>query len=137
MATEQALSAELSRFLADKNTQSEDLLALRAFLRARPAYSKPTSYISDIEQRLELLRDIRQEWEKAAIQMEFTAVLWSALMVIPLEQLRDIRDNPFALSILKGVIPNTTMLLKVCMLHCKFILLILMPSSPSKASITG
>lgn len=69
--------------------------------------------------------------------MQFTAVLWSALMVIPLEQLRDIRDNPFALSIIKSVIPDTTMLLKVCMLHCQFILLMLMPSSPSKASITG
>jgi hypothetical protein len=91
--TDAAISVKFSQFLADKNTKPEDRLALTAFLEARPAYSKPTSYISDIEQRLELLREIQQECEKNGFELNFTAVLWSALMIAPLEQLRSLRDR--------------------------------------------
>jgi hypothetical protein len=59
METEADFSAKLSQFLSSKTTNPQDLLALKSFLDARPTYSKPTSYISDIEQRLELLREIR------------------------------------------------------------------------------
>ncbi len=61
--SEEAISVEFSQFLADENTNPEDR-ALRAFLKARPKYSKPTSYISDIEQRLQLLREIQQKCEE-------------------------------------------------------------------------
>lgn len=137
--TEADFSIKLSQFLASKNTNLEDRLALKAFLDARPTYSKPTSYVSDIEQRLELLREIQQECEKARYRLEFTAALWSVLMVAPLEQLRYLRDSPFRslASTLDGVISNISMLLKVCMLHCQFILLMLTVSSPFKRPITG
>ncbi len=118
MATDEALFVLLFQFLADENTQPEDLLALTAFLEARPAYSEPTSYISDIEQRLELLRGIRQECKKAKYEMEFTAALWSVLMVIPLERLRSVRDSPFLMATLESSKTNITILLKVCMLRC-------------------
>src|SRR5579862_2477171 len=104
--SEEAISVKFSRFFADENTNPEDRLALIAFLEARPKYSKPTSYISDIEQRLELLREIRQECEKAKYEIEFTAALWSVLMVIPLERLRSLRDCPFLAGTLDGVVSN-------------------------------
>src|SRR5580700_4329097 len=135
MATKEALVVQLSQFLADKNTKPEDLLALTAFLEARPAYSKPTSYISDIEQRLELLQEMRQECEKAKYEIEFTATLWSVLMVVPLERLRSLRDSPFLAGTLDGIISNIPMLLKVCMLYYQFTLLMLTSSSPCKEPI--
>jgi hypothetical protein len=119
--TDAALLDKLSRFLADENTTYDARCALAAFLDARPIYSKPTSYISDIEQRLELLRDIQQEYEKIKYESDVTAVLWSTLIVIPLERLRHLRDSFLsnfemaseALSRSNSVMP---MLLKVCML---------------------
>jgi hypothetical protein len=120
--TDADLSDKLSRFLADENTTHDARCALAAFLDARPIYSKPTSYISDLEQRLELIRDIQQEYEKFKYESDVTAVLWSALMVIPLERLRYLRE--FFLSnfeIASEALSHSTnnvmpMLLKVCML---------------------
>jgi hypothetical protein len=121
--TDADFSIELSRFLADKNTTLEDRLGLMAYLKARPTYSKPTSYISDIEQRLELLREIQQEYTKSEIELDSTAALWSALMVIPLERLRSLRDSlrnlsdsPWPEGALSKIADKIPMLLKVCML---------------------
>jgi hypothetical protein len=73
--TNAAISDKLSRFLDDENTTLEARNALVAFLDARSIYSKPTSYISDIEQRLPLLREIQQEYEKFKLESDFTAAL--------------------------------------------------------------
>jgi hypothetical protein len=116
MATKDPLLAKVCRFLANQNTRPEDLLALTAFVEARPAYSEPTSYISDVEQRLELLQEIRQKCEQAKYDIGLTAALWSVLMIIPLEQLRSLRDRPFLVGSLEGILSNIPMLLKVCML---------------------
>jgi hypothetical protein len=60
-------------------------------------------------------------------------------MVVPLEQLRSLRDSPLTslVSTLYIVLSNIPMLLKVCMLPYQFILLILTLSSPCKRAITG
>ena len=71
----QHISDKLSRFLDDENTTLEARNALVAFLDARSIYSKPTSYISDIEQRLPLLREIQQEYKKFKLESDFTAAL--------------------------------------------------------------
>ena len=115
-----ALSATL-KFLASKNTNLEDRLAHSAFLEARPTYSKPTHFVSDIEQRLALLGEIRQEFEKHNLESDCTAELWSALMVVPLEQLRSLRDhcwNDFGglVLLLDSAASRIPILLKVCML---------------------
>ena len=115
-----AISVEVSRFIADETTNPEDRLALVAFLKARPKYSESTNYISDIEQRLQLLREIQQKCENHALDLDSTSVLWSAMMVAPLERLRYFRDMDFeglasALNIIAIKLP---MLLKVCMLYC-------------------
>jgi hypothetical protein len=123
--TEADISVEVSRFLADENTTLEDRLGLIAYLKASPTYSKPTSYISNIEQRLELLREIRQDCEKHDCELDSTAVLWSALMVVPLERLRSLRDcylnNSLGLAaVLDTIASRMPMLLKVCMLPYQF-----------------
>jgi hypothetical protein len=136
--SEAALSVKVSRFLADKNTNPEDRLALIEFLDASPEYSKPTSYISDIEQRLQLLREIQQKCAKHLFDLESTAALWSALMVAPLERLRYYCDvNTDGLwSMLNMIAMNMPMLLKVCMLYYQFTLLILTSGSPCKEPIS-
>jgi hypothetical protein len=136
--SEAAISVKVSRFLADENTNPEYRLALIAFLEARPKYSKPTSYISDIEQRLQLLREIQQKCEKHVVDLESTAALWSALMVAPLDRLRYYRDSNTEglLATLNSVAMNMPILLKVCMLYHQFTLLMLTSSSPCKEPVT-
>ena len=136
--TDAAISVKFSQFLAVENTHPEDRLALIAFLEARPAYSKPTSYVSDIEQRLQLLQEIQQKCEKHVFDLDSTAALWSALMVAPLERLRSLRDRDpeGLLATLNIIAMNMPMLLKVCMLYHQFTLLMLTSSSPCKEPIT-
>ena len=119
MAIEKAFKIKVSEFLADETTQLEDRQALVAFLDARPAYSKPTSYISDIEQRLQLLREIQQKCHNYHLDKDSTAALWSALMVVPLERLRFYRNSESGMiwGLFEAIANHIPLLLKLCMFH--------------------
>ncbi|KAK7422545.1 hypothetical protein QQX98_001568 [Neonectria punicea] len=90
-----SLFACLDRFLHDTATRPEDVRALRAFLRASPRRQEPTtSYIDNLETRIQLLRDIQRDFERhRGIKAYLTAALWSLFMVAPLAKVRWLRDQ--------------------------------------------
>jgi hypothetical protein len=94
IALEESFAVDIRHFFSIFANDQFEFDALRAFLRDERRYQKPTSYISDLETRLELLRDIRLDCNRRQMEQKFfTAALWAAFMVAPLDKLRQFRDQ--------------------------------------------
>ena len=81
-------------FLARRSTKKEDKEVHDRYVADDPDRTDALSYIDDLNIRLELATDIQNKAVELRISSQyFTTPLWSALMVIPLENVRWLRDE--------------------------------------------
>jgi hypothetical protein len=95
--TRQRLEAAMAGFLADSSTQEKDIEALERFMSARPNFERPHSILplDELEIRLDYIRtinDVATEWRRTQ-PAGLTRLEVSALLVMPLQSLREIRES--------------------------------------------
>ncbi len=86
-SSRRALIKPMIEFFDDPTTRPEDLQALHAFLKDRPVRRETISYLSEVEQRLEAAAKL-EKYRQERGRPPFTAAFWSAIMVIPWDQLK-------------------------------------------------
>lgn len=95
--SEAAAAIALEAFFKDSSTTPKARMLLFKYLEDRPSFTTPDSLIPtmDLELRLEMIDDIRENLEK--IKQEpffFTKLQLSALLIMPLGSLRIIQLDP-------------------------------------------
>lgn len=95
--SEAAAAIALQAFFDDSSTTPKARMLLFKFLEDRPSFTTPDSLIPtiDLELRLEMIDDIRENFEKMkGQQFFFTKLQLSALLIMPLDSLRAIQQDP-------------------------------------------
>lgn len=107
----------INAFMHHESTAPDDITALESFLEARPTRQNAVDFfIDEVETRIDLAGQLVSELTRKVNGACFTPLLWSIIMVIPMEILKELSTDAATAALVVTSTDHLEVLLKTCKL---------------------